>query len=147
MGADIASSLLAEGRRSRLVQHLRENMQIVESIDMEITVLENGGLVLLEASCLEENIDKVENEIKQILRKSFKSEPIDHEISRAKQLLKNSICFGLELPSQIAGISTSQILWDRHQPLLEPLKHIDYWDKSNLTNTIFSELQPENGFT
>ena len=40
MGADLATTLLAEGRTSRLVNHLRENLKIVESVDMEITSLE-----------------------------------------------------------------------------------------------------------
>ena len=39
MGADLATTLLAEGRRSRLVQRLREDLQIVESIDMDVTVM------------------------------------------------------------------------------------------------------------
>ena len=35
MGADIGTSLLAEGRLSRLVKRLREELHIVESIDMD----------------------------------------------------------------------------------------------------------------
>ena len=56
MGTDIATTLLAEGRTSRLVNHLRENLKIVESIEIEITSLELGGLVILETCCLIENI-------------------------------------------------------------------------------------------
>ncbi len=147
MGADLATSILAEGRRSKLVHHLRETLQIVESIDMDITSLEQGGLFLLEASCLVQNVQKVENEIKNILVDSFERETTDFQITRAKELVKNSICFGLELPSQIAAISTSQILWDRHQCLLEPIKYIDFWNKSNLRTEIFSKIQPNDSFT
>ena len=67
MGADLATTLLAEGRTSRLVNHLRENLKIVESVEMEITSLEQGGLVILEACCLVENLETVEKEINKIL--------------------------------------------------------------------------------
>ncbi len=147
IGAEIATSLLAEGRSSRLVKHLRENLQIVEAIDMDITALEQGGLFLLEASCLEEDLTKVESEINFILRTSLEKEPTKKEIERAKELVTNSLCFGLELTTQIAGIIASQSLWKRHQPLLEPLTHIKYWGSSNIQKEIFTQLQPEKSFT
>ncbi len=147
MGADITASVLAEGRRSRLVSHLREELQIVESIDMGISVLEQGSLLLLEACCLEENLEKVEDEINLTLIDFIENACFPKEIERAKQLVRNSICFGLELPSQIAGITASQALWDRHQPLLDPLKYIDYWESKNLQTTLFSQLRPEKSFT
>ncbi len=147
MGADLTSSLLAEGRRSRLVHHLRENLQIVDSIDMGITVLEQGSLFILEASCIEDNLEKVENEIKHILSTGLENEPSPKEMMRAKQLVRNSILFGLELPSQIAGITASQALWNRNQSLLEPLKHLDFWDSSTLKNNVFPQLHPDKGFT
>ena len=36
MGADLLTTLLAEGRRSRLVALLREELQLVESIDQRV---------------------------------------------------------------------------------------------------------------
>ena len=147
MGADIATSILAEGRRSRLVHHLREELQIVESIDMGISVLEQGSLFLLEACCEEQNLSKVENEIHSIFIDCIKNPSLPKEVERAKQLVRNSICFGLELPSQIAAISASQILWGRHQSLLEPLNFIDLWESSNLQTSLFSELEPSKSFT
>ena len=63
MGADLATTLLAEGRRSRLVQRLREDLQIVESIDMDVTVMEQGSVVMLEACCPEDQIEQVETVI------------------------------------------------------------------------------------
>ncbi len=147
MGADIATTILAEGRSSRLVKHLRENLQIVDSIEMDITALEQGGIVLLEATCLEKDLVKVETEINFILQNSLTNAPSFKELERAKQLVINSICFGLELTTQIAGISASQALWNRHQPLLEPLKHIKYWGSINIQNIILTKLQPEKSFT
>ncbi len=147
MGADIATSLLAEGRRSRMVSKLRENLQIVESIDMDITVLEQGGLVLLEACCHESNLDLVEKEIHKELSKSMKTNFNKHELDRACQLVKNGLYFSLETTSQVAGLAGNQTLWNRNQSLLKPLKYINYWTESQLKLDIFDLLQPEEGFT
>ncbi len=143
MGADIATSLLAEGRRSRLIQSLREDLQLVESIEMDVTALEEGGIIILEAYCRPEDLEAVENETHKILKESLEL-PIDlKEIERAGHLVKNSLCFNLEASSQVAAIAGSQALWNRSQPLLEPLKYINYWTESHLQENIFSKIQPE----
>ena len=51
MAADLATTLLGEGRRSRLVNRLREELQIVESVSMDLSVLEQGSLITLEVIC------------------------------------------------------------------------------------------------
>ncbi|WP_320667592.1 pitrilysin family protein [Prochlorococcus sp. MIT 1307] len=143
MGADIATSLLAEGRCSRLVKHLREDLQIVETIDMDVTSLEKGGLILLEACCREENLDRVEEEIHKILGESINSFPKKHELDRACHLVRNGHCFNLEATSQVAALAGAQTLWERPQGLLEPLEYIDYWSGSKLKDEIFCQLKPE----
>ena len=147
IGADIATSLLAEGRRSRLVKHLREDLQIVESIEMDITILEEGGLVLLEALCQEKNLKQVEEEIHLVLKNSL-NDPIEvQEIMRAHQLVKNSFYFNLEASTNVASAIGGQTLWGRHQSLLEPLKHIDTWSIEKLKQEILVTLQPEKSST
>ncbi len=147
IGGDIATSLLAEGRSSRLVRHLRENLQIVDSIEMDITPLEQGSLVILEASCLENNLDKVEREINLILKDCLINKPSNKEIARAKQLVNSSICFGLELPAQITGTIASQTLWNRDQTLLGPIKLIDYWESESIQSKLLTRIQPECSYT
>ena len=143
MGNDIATSLLCEGRRSRLVQHLREDLKIVESIDMGLTLLEQGGLIILEACCLDNNVNIVQEEINKILKECIEEAPTDQEIKRAHQLVRNSICFGVEMTTQVAGLAGSYALWKRHQSLLEPLTYISYWSGSKIQKEIFPKLQPE----
>ena len=46
------------------MQRLREDLQIVESIDMDVTTLEQGSLVMLEACCPEDQLQRVEQEIR-----------------------------------------------------------------------------------
>ena len=144
MGADIATSLLAEGRRSRLVQRLREDLRIVESIDMDVTVLEDGGLILLEACCQERYLKRVEQEVHSLLRDCLSTPAETQEMERAFQLVKNSLCFNLEATSQVAGLAGSHALWNRCQPLLEPLQNINYWSAERLRDEIFTKLQPQD---
>ncbi len=59
LGGDLLTTLLAEGRRSRLVERLREQLRLVESIDLDLNVLESGCLVLLEAVCDAEQLPSV----------------------------------------------------------------------------------------
>ncbi|WP_320664359.1 pitrilysin family protein [Prochlorococcus sp. MIT 1223] len=143
MGFDIATSLLAEGRRSRLVEHLRENLKIVESIDMDITSLEEGGIITLEASCQKKEIEKVKKEIFLILNEYINNPAQSEEIKRAHQLVKNSLCFSLETSRNVSSCIGSQFLWGRHQPLLAPLELINYWSAENLKNEIFYNLHPD----
>ena len=147
MGADLATTLLAEGRRSRLVHHLREELQIVESIDMDVTVLEQGSLVLLEACCNEKQLDRVEKEIHHLLQTSLESTPKNQEIERASQLVSNGLCFSLEAPSQVAGLAGNQALWNRPQSLLAPLDHLSAWTPTRLLEQMLPLLQPERSFT
>ena len=147
MGADLATTLLAEGRRSRLVHHLREELQIVESIDMDVTVLEQGSLVLLEACCNETQLDRVEKEIHHLLQTSLESTPKNQEIERASQLVSNGLCFSLEAPSQVAGLAGNQALWNRPQSLLAPLDHLSAWTPTRLLEQMLPLLQPERSFT
>ena len=147
MGMDIATSLLAEGRRSRLVERLREDLQIVESIDMDVTSLEKGGLIVLEISCSEDQLKNVEEEINKILKTIFINGPSSQEVSRAHQIVRNSYCFSIESSGNVASIIGSQALWNRHQSLLNPLKDIEYWTCENLQKKIYSRLQPEYSST
>jgi len=141
MGIEIAISILSEGRRSRLVDHLREKLQIVESIDMDITSLEEGGLVLLEAICKEEDLEEVEKEIKIILKKTLNELPGYEELERAKNIVRNGFCFGLEASYQVASFAGSCSLWGRNKEVMAPLKHIEYWTINTIKEVIFPLLQ------
>ena len=43
VGGDLITTLLAEGRRSRLVERLREQLRLVESVDLDLNVLESAA--------------------------------------------------------------------------------------------------------
>ena len=147
MGADLATTLLAEGRRSRLVQRLREDLQIVESIDMDVTVMEQGSVVMLEACCPEDQIEQVEAVIEEELKRATVDAIGDEELHRAKQLVGNGLRFSLEAPGSVAAIAGSQSLWGRTQTLLSPLSHLQTWTVERLQQSLLHRLQPDQAFT
>ena len=147
MGADLATTLLAEGRRSRLVQRLREDLQIVESIDMDVTVMEQGSVVMLEACCPEDQIEQVEAVIEEELKRATVDAIGDEELHRAKQLVGNGLRFSLEAPGSVAAIAGSQSLWGRTQTLLSPLSHLQTWTVERLQQSLLHRLHPDQAFT
>jgi predicted Zn-dependent peptidase len=147
MGADLATTLLAEGRRSRLVQRLREDLQIVESIDMDVTVMEQGSVVMLEACCPEDQIEQVEAVIEEELKRATGDAIADDELHRAQQLVGNGLRFSLEAPGSVAAIAGSQSLWGRTQALLSPLTYLQTWTVERLQQSLLPRLQPDQAFT
>ena len=147
MGMDLATTLLAEGRRSRLVARLREELQIVESIDMDLTTLEQGSLVMLEACCPPERIAQVEEEIRTVLMECAAAPVHDTELDRGRQLVGNGLRFSLEAPGSMAAMTGPQALWRNAQDPLEPLNDLDRWTAANLQKDVFNQLQPDQAFT
>ncbi|MGC6482299.1 MAG: M16 family metallopeptidase [Synechococcus sp.] len=147
MGYDLATTLLAEGRRSRLVERLREDLQIVESIDMDLTTLEQGSLVMLEACCAPERIDQVEQEVKRILASAGHSPITEEELQRSRQLVGNGLRFSLEAPGSVAAMTGPQALWRSPQNPLAPLKDLDAWRGASLQQQVLTQLHPDQAFT
>ena len=143
MGVEIATSFLAEGRNSKLVQKLREEMQLVESIDIGITLLEKGSLIVLEAICKEGNVNSVEDEINKLLLNNINTEPLKKDIKKASQQVKNSIIFSLETSYQLAGLAGVKGLWNRREPLQDQFEYINYWTASKIQKEILILMNPK----
>ena len=147
LGAEIAATMLCEGKSSLIVKKLREEKRIIESIDIDLQILEEGGLILLEICCPLENIEIVESELNKILNKTVDNLFNSKDIERAKKLVINNIYFSLELSTQIASSIGNQALWGRHQSILQSIKDISYWSSKRLNKFIFPLFNPENSFT
>ena len=147
LGAEIAATMLCEGRRSLIVKKLREEKRIIESIEIDLQILEEGGLIILDACCALENIKIAETEINKILVESTRDLCTNKDIERAKKLVINNIYFGMELSNQIASTIGSQALWGRHDSILQSIKEISYWTSGRLKNCIFPLFNPEDSFT
>ncbi len=147
LGAEIAATMLCEGKSSLIVKELREEKRIIESIDIDLQILEEGGLILLDVSCPEENLKVVENEVNNILKELTTDLVTNNDLERAKKLVVNNIYFGLELSSQISSTLGNQALWGRHKSILQSIDDISYWTTKRLNQLIFPLFNPENAFT
>ncbi len=147
LGAEIAATILCEGKSSLIVKALREEKRIIESIDIDLQILEKGGLILLDVSCQKKNLKIVESEINKILKELNRDLVTNKDLERAKRLVINNIYFGLELSTQIASSLGNQALWGRHQSILKSIEDISYWTTSRLNELIFPLFNPENAFT
>ena len=145
IGADLATTLLGEGRRSRLVARLREELQIAETVDMDLTTLEMGSLITLEISCNPTHLDAVETCIQDQLTSVELFTPM--ELERGRQLVGNGLRYSLESSAQVASMAASHRLWGREQTLLDPLTHLRSWSSERLQAELMKQLHPARACT
>ena len=143
IGADLATTVLAEGRRSRLVERLREQLRVVESIDLDLHTMECGSLALLEAVCGPEDLAEVREAITTVWREVMEQPIGEEEWARAQRLVSNSYRFGLEAPSGVAGLIGNARLWGRDPLLAAPLEMLQRWTPSRLREEALASLDPE----
>ena len=142
MGADLATTVLAEGRRSRLVERLREQLRIVESIDLDLHPMECGSLAILEAVCGEEDLPRVRHAIAEVWEEVSAAPLGPVEWARAQRLVANSYRFGLESPGAVAGVIGNSHLWGRRTPLSAPLRELERWTPERLCQEALPRLDP-----
>ena len=147
LGAEIAATMLCEGKSSIIVRELREEKRIIDSIEIDLQILEEGGLIVLDVSCPLENLKIAEIEINKILKKSTKDLFTNKDLDRAKRLVINNIYFNIELSNQIASNIGSQALWGRNDSILKSIKEISYWTTKRLNELIFPLFNPDDSFT
>ena len=103
-GLDLLATVLGQGRRSRLVQELREERQLVQDITASLSLQRDCSLFTVQAWLDRSLVDRVEAIIGDRLS-ALAQQPIPPaELSRAQRLLCNDYSFGLETPSQLAGL-------------------------------------------
>jgi predicted Zn-dependent peptidase len=147
LGGDLLTTLLAEGRRSRLVERLREELRLVESIDLDLNVLESGCLVLLEAVCEAEQLEAVEQEVNRVLVELQERPPAEAEVERARRLVGNGYRFSLEVAGSVAAMVGNSHLWQRRHNLQAPLDWMEQWDAGSLQREMVPLLAPERAFS
>jgi predicted Zn-dependent peptidase len=146
MGADLATSLLAEGRRSRLVDRLREQLRLVESIDLDLHAMECGGLALLEAVCEPEDLPQVRQVITEVWQEVMDQEIGEQEWLRLRRLVTNATRFGLESAGALAGLIGNSTLWGRRHSLSRPLELLEEWSPERLRASALPLLDPSRAF-
>ena len=147
LGVEIVATMLCEGKSSIIVKKLREEKRIIESIDIDLQILEEGGLILLDVYCPLDNLNIADKEINKILNELTSNLVTTIDLERAKNLVKNNIYFSHELSTQIASTLGNQALWGRHQTILKSIKDISYWTTKRLKEFIYPIFNPENSIT
>jgi predicted Zn-dependent peptidase len=103
-GLDLLSVILAGGRCSRLVRHLREEAQIVLDIDSNFSLQRDSSLFTIGAWLSSSQIDVIEALICEHLQYLHNHSVTPEELHRAQQLLANDYIFSTETPGQLAGL-------------------------------------------
>jgi zinc protease len=103
-GLDLLSVLLGDGRTSRLVRELREELQLVQAIDSSFSLQRESSLFTISAVLEAKDVEKVEALICDRIWE-LQSEPVSEpELLRCKRLLCNDFAFSIETPGQLAGL-------------------------------------------
>nr|WP_238361123.1 pitrilysin family protein [Iningainema tapete] len=103
-GLDLLSVLLAEGRTSRLVRKLREELQLVQGICSNFSLQRDSSLFTITAWVDVEQIERVEFLIRLLLNDLLEYGISESELARCQRLLSNDYAFSTETPNQIAGL-------------------------------------------
>ncbi len=103
-GLDLLSVLLAEGRTSRLVRNLREELQLVQGICANLSLQRDSSLFTINAWLEPEELEKVEAIICAHLEELQNVEISNAELTRTRRLLCNEYAFSTETPNQLTGL-------------------------------------------
>ncbi|VXD25007.1 Processing protease [Planktothrix serta PCC 8927] len=103
-GLDLLSSVIASGRTSRLVQKLREKLQLVHDICSDFSLQQESSLFTISALLEYKDLEKVEALICEEIHELM-IEPISEaELRRSQRFLCNDYAFSTETPGQLAGL-------------------------------------------
>ena len=128
IGLEILASILSVGRNSRLVKTLKEDNNIVESVFVDVNAGELGGLLILEASCENKDIEPVEKQINKVIAEfsDYKNLTLD-EIKKAINIVKSNYIFNLETSTQLSSYFGNELLWGRKSSINKLESHLNYW--------------------
>jgi zinc protease len=100
---ELVSTILAEGRTSRLVKELREELGWVQDICSGFTMQKEPGLFTIGAYLDSQYLEPVEHKILEQIYQITTTPVTDVELQRAKRSLCNSFAFAVESPHQLAS--------------------------------------------
>ena len=127
-GLELAAVLLSEGRCSWLVARLREELGVVDDVDVDVIPLECGSLVLLETSCEASQAERVEGLLRQALTDWLQQPPRQEDLRRACRQVVNGLCFDLETAAGMATHLGPALLRRRLEPPEKEFERLSRWD-------------------
>ena len=145
IGLEILASILSVGRNSRLVKILKEDKNLVESVYVDVNAGELGGLLILEASCEEKNINLVEKLINKTIKgiSNYDFLTLD-EIKKAINIVKSNYVFNLETSTQLSSFFGNELLWGRKSSITKLESILEYWNNLDNFKEITKYIQRDN---
>jgi len=129
IGLEILASILSVGRNSRLVKILKEDSSLVESVYVDVSAGELGGLFIIEASCESKDIYLVEKKINRLIDEILNfNELTKDEIKKAINIVKSNYVFNLETSTQLSSFFGNELLWGRRSSIHNLEIHLKYWN-------------------
>ncbi len=147
IGVEILASILSVGRNSRLIKSLKEDNNLVESLYLDVSAGELGGLLILEASCEKKDIYLVEKQIIKIIDEISECKNITmDEIVKAINIVKSNYVFNLETSTQLSSFFGNELLWGRKDSINKLESYLEYWSDLDNFKKISKYIQ-EDKFT
>jgi len=141
---DVLAGILGHGRTSRLVQDLREERELVNSISVSNMSHLLQGSFFISAKCVVENLTVVEEAIAQHLRILQTELVKESEIARVRRRVANRFIFGNETPSDRAGLyGYYQSLLGDLEPAFNYPDYIQTQDATDLMRAAQTYLSPD----
>jgi zinc protease len=100
---DVVSTLLGEGRSSRLYRRLVEKDQIVSSVNAYIYPLKRAGLFVIFGTMESAHVEEFKKAVIEEVEKLLSGQISPEELKKAKTMLKADYQFSNETDSNIAG--------------------------------------------
>ncbi|MBD6617903.1 insulinase family protein [Komarekiella sp. 'clone 1'] len=143
-GLDLLSVLLAEGRTSRLVRDLREDMQLVQGICSNFSLQRESSLFTITAWLEPENLEEVESLICTHLDDLQTIGISEQELARTSRLLCNEYAFSTETPNQLTGLYGYYNTIAQAELAVTYPQHIQSFDTQELQELAKKYLSPHN---
>ena len=142
-GLDLAVCLLAEGRCSWLVSRLREELALVDDLDLELIPLEAGSLAILEASCAPGKLQELEGVLPRCLTDWLSQPPGSRDLQRACCQMVTRVHFGMESTEGAAAHVGPSLLRGQALPLHTQLVDLQTWTAAALHTRVMPIFSPQ----
>ncbi|MBX7247185.1 MAG: insulinase family protein [Candidatus Sumerlaeaceae bacterium] len=96
LALDLASTILEDGRSSRLYRRLKEEKRLVSHISAGYPTSRHEGLYYVLATLEQRNIDTALEEIRAVFGELAATPPTDVEMAKARRILRNTFQYGME---------------------------------------------------
>jgi zinc protease len=143
-GLDLLSVLLAEGRTSRLVRNLREDLQLVQGICSSFSLQRESSLFTITAWLEPENLEEVESLICAHLDNLQTRGISEQELARTRRVLCNEYEFSTETPNQLTGLYGYYNTIAKAELAVTYPQHIQSFDAQELQKLAKQYLSPQN---